>query len=197
VIWPASTASLIQGNVIRLSSERRTDSCSQTDCRCSGGASIARWRAGSAMRTHWPTKSDASPGAPSSSRANAAAHGVTEHHDLAHLERANGEFDRGADAVRLVVGAIGRRDIRHVANNKQLARPGVENHLRVGPAVRTGDNQRARPLPEPAQRLKAATFRLPGAGAEAAIAFDQIVMMQPEFSRCSFARAITSSKKDA
>ncbi len=55
-------------------------------------------------------------------RANAAAHGVTQDHDLAHLQRAHREFDRGTDAVRLVVGAIGRRDIRDVADD-ETARP--------------------------------------------------------------------------
>src|SRR6516225_5232806 len=50
---PAPTALAIHGKVIRLSSESRTDSCSQISCRCSGDAFMARARAGSAMRTHW------------------------------------------------------------------------------------------------------------------------------------------------
>ena len=37
-------------------------------------------------------------------RLDAAAHGVAQDHDLAHLQRPHREFDRGADAVRLVVG---------------------------------------------------------------------------------------------
>ena len=89
---------------MRLSSDRRTASCSQISCRCSGGAFIARFRAGSAMRTHWPTKSETSAGAPFEQRLDAAAHGVTHDHDLAHPQRPHREFDRRADAVRLVVG---------------------------------------------------------------------------------------------
>ena len=135
----------------------------------------ARCRAGSAMRTHCPTKSDISVGELSSERADAAAHGVAKDHDLAHLEQPNGEFDRGAYSVRLVVGAIGRHDIGDVADDEEFAGPGIENHLRIGAAVRTGNDQRARPLSEPAQGLETVAFGLPGAGAETAIAFDQIV----------------------
>ncbi len=107
-------------------------------------------RAGSAMRTHWPTKSDTSAGAPFKQRPDAAAHGVTHDHDLAHPQPPHREFDRGADAVRLIVGAVGRRQIRDIADDEEFARRGIENHLRIGAAVRAGDDQRAGPLPEPA-----------------------------------------------
>ena len=199
VIWPASTASLIHGNVIRLSSDRRTNSCSQMSWRSSGGACMARCRAGSAMRTHWPTKSEASTGAPSKQRFDAAAHGVAQHDDLADRKRPHRELDGRADPVRLVVGAVRRRDVGDVADDEELARPGVEHHLRVGAAVRAGDDQRAGPLAEPAQRFEASALGLPGAGAEAAIAFDQVVHGEPiiYFSRGSFPHDITASKKDA
>ena len=60
---------------------------------------------------------------PLEQRADAAAHGVTHDHDLADAQRPHGEFDRGADAVRLIVGAVGRHQIGDVADDKQLARP--------------------------------------------------------------------------
>src|ERR1700734_524711 len=108
-------------------------------------------------------------------RFDAAAHGVAQHNDLADLKRAHRELDGRADPVRLVVGAVRRRDVGDVADNEQLARPGIEHHLRVGTAVRAGDDQRARPLAQPAQRFEAFALSLPGAGTEAAIAFDQVV----------------------
>ena len=81
--------------------------------------------------------------------------------------------------MRLVVGPVRRRDVGDVADDEQLARPGVEHHLRVGTAVRAGDDQRARPLAEAAQRFEAFALGLPGAGTEAAIAFDQVVHGAP------------------
>ena len=112
-------------------------------------------------------------------RCDAAAHGVAQHDDLADRKRPHRELDGRADAVRLVVGAVRRGDVGDVADDEQLARPGVEHHLRVGAAVRAGDDQRARPLAEPAQRFEASALGLPGAGAEAAIAFDQVVHGEP------------------
>ena len=132
-------------------------------------------------------------------RLDAAAHGVAEHDDFADLQRPHRELDGRADAVRLIVGAVRRSDVGDVADDEQLARPGVEHHLRVGAAVRAGDDQRARPLAEAAQRFEASALGLPGAGTEAAIAFDQVVHGEPNiyFSRGSFPHDITASKKDA
>src|SRR5580704_18978352 len=112
-------------------------------------------------------------------RFDAAAHGVAEHDDLADLKRPHRELDGRADPVRLFVGAVRRRDVGDVADHEQLARPGVEHHLRVGAAVRAGDDQRARPLAEAAQRFEASALGLPGAGTEAAIAFDEVVHGEP------------------
>src|SRR3984957_8903564 len=108
-------------------------------------------------------------------RFDAAAHGVTEHDDLADRKRPHRELDGRADPVRLVVGAVRRGKVGDVADDEQLARPGVEHHLRVGAGVRAGDDQRARPLAEAAERFETLALGLPGAGAEAAIAFDQVV----------------------
>src|ERR1700722_1163754 len=112
-------------------------------------------------------------------RFDAAAHGVAEHDDLADCKRPHRELDGRTDAVRLVVGAVRRRDVGDVADDEQLARPGVEHHLRVGAAVRASDDQRAGPLAEAAQRFEASALGLPGAGTEAAIAFDQVVHGAP------------------
>jgi len=110
---------------------------------------------------------------------NAAAHGVTQHHDFPHLERAHGEFDRRTHAVRVVVRPVRRHDIGDVADDEEFAGACIEHHLRIGAAVRTGDDQRTRPLAEATQRLETAALGLPGAGAEAAIAFDQVVHGEP------------------
>ena len=164
-----------------------------------GGACMARCRAGSAMRTHWPTKSEASTGAPSSS-ALMPPHMAWPSTTISRTcKRPHRELDGRADAVRLVVGAVRRDDVGDVADDEELAGPGIEHHLRVGTAVRAGDDQRARTLAEAAQRFEASALGLPGAGTEAAIAFDQVVHGEPNFyfSRGSFPRAITLSKKDA
>src|SRR5580700_995769 len=113
-------------------------------------------------------------------RFDAAAHGVAEHDDLADRKRPHRELDGRADPVRLVVGAVRRGDVGDVADDEQLARPGVEHHLRVGAAVRAGDDQRAGTLAEAAQRFEAFALGLPGTGTEAAIAFDQVVHREAE-----------------
>ena len=65
----------------------------------------------------------------------AAAHGMTHDDDLAHAQCADREFDGGADAVRLVVGAVRRCQIGDVAHHEKFARRGIEHHLRIGAAV--------------------------------------------------------------
>ncbi len=108
-------------------------------------------------------------------RFDAAAHGMAEDDDRPHLERPYREFDRGTDAVRLVVRPVRRHQIGDVADDEQFAGGGIEDHLGVGAAVRAGDHQGTGLLPEPAQLLEPGAFVPPGAGAETVIAFDQIV----------------------
>src|SRR5579862_23927 len=117
-------------------------------------------------------------------RIDAATHGVAHDHDLANFERAYREFDCRTDTVRLVVGAIRRREVGDVTHDEQLAGPRIEHHLRIGSAVRAGDHQRTRPLPEPAQRLKPGALGAPRAGAKAEIAFDQVVHAAGALLRC-------------
>jgi len=85
--------------------------------------------------------------------------------------------------MRLVVGTVGWHQIGYVADHEQLARPGIEHHLRIGPAVRACNHQRARPLPKPAQCFEAGALGAPGAGAKTAIACDQVVHWQPKITR--------------
>ncbi len=107
--------------------------------------------------------------------ADTAAHGVPEHDDLADAQRAHGEFDCRTDAVRVVVRPIGRHKVGNVAHDEEFAGPSIEDHLRIGAAVRTGDDQGPRLLPKTAQFLKTAPFVPPSAGAKTAVAFDQII----------------------
>src|SRR5262249_167799 len=97
-----------------------------------------------------------------------AAHCVPHHDDLGYLERPHCKFDCGADPVRLIVWPVGRHEISHIADDKELARGRIKDHLRVGPAIRTADHQRARLLSEFAQLIETSAFVAPSAGAKAA-----------------------------
>jgi hypothetical protein len=153
---------------------------------------MARSRAGSAMRTHCPTKSETSAGAPT-------AHCMPHHDDLSDLESLHREFDCGANPVRLIVRSVGRHKIGDIADDEELARSRIKHHLRIGPAVRTADHQRARLLSEFTQRIEAGALVAPSAGAKAAVAGDEIfhIGRDPDFRFArSFARDIKRCNKD-
>ena len=152
---PASTALLIHGKVIRFARTRRTDSCSQTSWRLFRRRPAWRAaRAGSAIRTQRPTKSDSSGGVPSSSAWMPPHMAWPMHNDVAHAQDAHREFDRRAHAVRLVVRPVGRHQVGDVADDEQLAGRGIEHHLRIGAAIRAGDDERAGILAAHAQFLE-------------------------------------------
>jgi hypothetical protein len=111
-------------------------------------------------------------------RLNAAAHCVPQHHDLRDPQRANRKFYCSAYAVRLVIGPVRWHQISHIADDEQLAWGGVKNHLRIGPAIRTADYQRAGLLPKPAQCIEARPLVSPSAGTKPAIAGNEIVHIE-------------------
>ena len=72
--------------------------------------------------------------------ADAAALGVTEHHDVLHLQHVDRIFQRRRDAVRAAVGLIDRHQIGDVAHHEQFAGAGVEDHLRRDAGIAAADH---------------------------------------------------------
>ena len=132
-------------------------------------------------------------------RSNPAAHRMAHNDDVTYFEGPHSEFDGGAGAVRLPVRQIRRRQIGDIAHHEKLSRRGIEHHLRIGTAVRTGKHERTGLLPDPAQFLETRAFVTPSPGAKSAIAGDEII----HFVRAhfvfgfagSFARDIKRCKK--
>ncbi len=71
---------------------------------------------------------------------DAAALGVTHDDDVLDLKVAHGEFHSGAGAVIIVVGLVGRDEVRHVPHDEQLARTDAEFQRRINARIRAGDH---------------------------------------------------------
>ena len=69
---------------------------------------------------------------------------VAHDHDFRNFELRNREFQRGGHAVTAAVSLERRHEIGDVPDHEDLARIGVENGRRVGPAVAAGDDHRTR-----------------------------------------------------
>ena len=72
------------------------------------------------------------------------------------------------------VRRVGRHQIGDVAHHEQLARPRVEDHLRRHPRVAAADHHDFRRLPAFGEFAIAVLLALQAAGAERAVAFDQM-----------------------
>lgn len=93
---------------------------------------------------------------------------------------ADGEFERGGDAVQAAGFVIGRHEGGDVAHGEQFAGGGVEDHGGVGAAVGAGDDH-GRRLLSVAQAAEEVTGLAIAIGAETAIAVDQILGVVCEF----------------
>ena len=71
---------------------------------------------------------------------------MPHHHDMLYLQHVDRIFEGGADAVQAVIRLIGRHEIGNVTDDEQLARRGIENVRRLGPAVSAGNQHDARIL---------------------------------------------------
>ena len=73
-------------------------------------------------------------------RVDAAALRVPHHDDVRHLERLDRILDRRRGAVIAGIGLIGRHQVGDVAHHEQATGRRVEDHRRIDPAVRAGDD---------------------------------------------------------
>ena len=72
--------------------------------------------------------------------ADAAALGVAEHHNVFYPQYRDRVFQRRRHTVRIGVGLIDRHQIGDVTHHEQLARTGVEDHLRRHPGIAAADH---------------------------------------------------------
>ena len=71
-----------------------------------------------------------------------AAMGVTKDDDMLHLEVAHREFNRGACAVALAGGLVGRDEISHVTDDEELARFSLAQDRGIDATIGAGNHHR-------------------------------------------------------
>jgi hypothetical protein len=76
---------------------------------------------------------------------------MAEHDDMADAEYLHREFERREDAVAHAVRCERRHQISDVAHDEQLARMGIEDHLRRHPGIAAADDHGVRRLAPPGE----------------------------------------------
>ncbi len=96
------------------------------------------------------------------------------------LQRRDPEFQRGGNAVGMPVGRIGRHDVRHVADDEQFTRAGVEDDFGRNPRVAAADHHHVGRLPGFRERAIAILLAAQMAVEKDAITFNKTLRKRHE-----------------
>ncbi len=77
---------------------------------------------------------------------DAAALAMALHDDVLHVQRADGKLQRRADAVIAAAFFVGRHQVRHIADDEQIAGLAIEDDRWIDAGIGAGDHQGARAL---------------------------------------------------
>jgi hypothetical protein len=98
---------------------------------------------------------------------------MAEHDNVRDLEHLHGEFKRREYAVAGAVRRIGRHQVGDVAHHEQLARMGIEDHLRRDAGIATADDHDGGRLSALGELAKTVALDRHASGEKIAIAVDE------------------------